>query len=331
MEASELFSLRRAESLERISSLRGQLQKEIPAIKPCLTEPDVCIYATGSLARLEANPASDLDAFFFLTGSEKKKALGRIHDIKVLNIVLSASEKNGFPDFSNDGEYLRFLHIEDVLERIGGREDDYHNALTARMLLMLESSYLYNETLFDKFRLSVIERYFIDFHEHSSDFRPIFLLNDILRFWRTMCLNYEHNREWRSDDLEKRSKGHLANLKLRFSRLSICFSFIVKLLSLGATVSPEQVVEISRLTPLERIQSMSSLGPQEGVLVSTLQKEYAWFLSAVGHDKPKVLSWISDEATRIDAFAHSKVFIESMFRLVHGVSERHGYTRFLII
>jgi len=45
--------------------------------------------------------------------------------------------------FSNDGEFLRILYLEDMLEQLGGREDDYLNYFTARMLLLLESKPLY--------------------------------------------------------------------------------------------------------------------------------------------------------------------------------------------
>lgn len=331
MTTGSTFSARREDSMKRLSALQEHLKHSIHEIRPPLENPDVCIYATGSLARLEANPSSDLDAFFFLTGSSKVKALGRIHDVKVLNAVLEAADLAKFPDFSNEGEYLKFLHIDDVLSHIGGREDDYHNALTARMLLMLESKFLYNEQLFDKFRLDVIERYFVDFHEHATDFRPIFLLNDILRFWRTMCLNYEHNRAWRSEDPDKRAKGHLANLKLRFSRLNICFSFIAKLLSCGPSVVPEQVNYIAGLTPLDRLESLRKHGDAEDKQISILVDEYSWFLDSVSKEKTEVLTWISDEKSRIDAFQHSKIFIDAMYALVFSISERHGYTRFLVI
>jgi hypothetical protein len=326
-----IFSERRSDSEERLALLQEDLATSIKAIDPSIGNPDVCIYATGSLARREANRNSDLDAFFFLTGSSDDCPLGRINDIKVLHAVLKAQVKGGFPDFSNEGEYLKFLHIEDILKHIGGREDDYHNALTARMLLMLESEFLYNKPLFEKFRSDVIERYFIDFHQHSAEFRPIFLLNDILRFWRTMCLNYEHNREWKSTDPEKCAKGRLANLKLRFSRLNICFGFISVLLSDAPSTTPEQVVEIARLTPLDRLQKLSNLGPAEAELVKILLGEYAWFLDAVSLEKTVVLEWISSQDNRSEAFARSKVFIDSMYKLVFMIAERHSYTRYLII
>jgi hypothetical protein len=291
----------------------------------------LCIYATGSLARLEANRWSDLDAFFFLSGSSDKRPLSRIRDVKILNAVVETAYSHGFPDFSNDGEYLKFLHIDDVVKHIGGREDDYHNALTARMLLILESQYLYNSRLYEAFREQVIERYFVDFHRHNSDFKPIFLLNDVLRFWRTLCLNYEHGREWRSKDPEKRAKGHLSNLKLRFSRLTICYSFIAKLLVYGKNITKEQVVEVARMTPLDRLQALAEGNLSRGAEVATLLREYDWFLDVVSHPKSDVLEWISDTDARNKAFAHSIEYINAMFRLVDGIAKENNYSRFLVI
>jgi hypothetical protein len=323
----------RRQSEERLIKLRTELESKLDVADPTKAEPRVCIYATGSLARLEANPSSDLDAFFFLTGeSSDKNSLSRIRDVKILNSVLDASHNCKFPDFSNNGEYLKFLHVEDVVSHIGGREDDYHNALTARMLLMLESKFLFNESLFNEFRARIVERYFIDFHKHNDEFKPIFLLNDILRFWRTMCLNYEHSREWRNaDNDEKWAKGHLANLKLRFSRLNICFSFIAKMLAHGPNISQAQVIEVASLTPLERLEMLSERGAHAKEQISILMDEYHWFLESVGKPKTEVLNWIADKEMRKKAFAHSDKFVHSMYTLVSKIAEESNYMRFLVI
>jgi hypothetical protein len=223
--------------------------------------PSLSIYVTGSLARGEATEHSDLDAFFMLSSKEEKKPIGRIRDTRIFYAVLKAQEAGGFPDFSNEGEYLKFLHIEDVIKNIGGREDDYKNGLTARMLLLLESKWLYDETHFDIFRNQIIQSYFEDYHDHSKNFRPIFLLNDILRFWRTLCLNYENSRSWRpvneSQGVDYRAQGHLKNLKLKFSRLNICFSYICHLLHQGPSLSFKNALHSASLTPFERLTAIS--------------------------------------------------------------------------
>lgn len=331
MAETQLLSDRRRESEARLIVLRADLEKSIGAVEKKFDEPELCIYATGSLARLEANSHSDLDAFFLLSGNASENPIGKIRETKILNAVIFASEENGFPDFSNDGEYLRFLHIDDVIRHIGGREDDYHNAFTARMLLILESKFLYNNQVYIKFRNKIINAYFKDFHDHSKAFQPIFLLNDILRFWRTMCLNYENARKWRGETPEKSAKGHLANLKLRFSRLSICFSFIDYLLSRGPSLAPHDVIATAELTPVERFAQLQLAYPNLGREFEQLLDEYDWFLGKVGFTKDNVLSWISREDVRFDAFDHSRKFAELMEKIVREVADSKGYLRYLII
>lgn len=327
----DLIKSLRDQSTRRLSATRTSLEGKLKLVDDKRRNPKVCIYVTGSLARLEANPSSDLDAFFFLSGCSEKNALSRIRDVKILNAVVESAEQNSFPDFSNDGEYLKFLHIDDVVSHIGGRADDYHNALTARMLLMLESQHLYNEVLFNSFRRKVVERYFVDFHKHNDEFKPIFLLNDILRFWRTMCLNYEHGREWRIKDKEKQAKGHLANLKLRFSRLNICYSFIAKMLVYGQNITIDQVIDVASTTPLERLKILGKRNALSRKCVESLLREYSWFLEAVGRPKQDVLEWISDPSNRKDAFDHSAQFISNMHVLVSHIAEEHKYMRYLVI
>lgn len=267
-----------------------------------------------------------------LSHSEGKKPIGRIRDVKILNAVLEAADENKFPDFSNDGVYLKFLHVEDVLKHIGRREDDYVNAFTARMLMMLESSWLYNEKKFVLFRNKIIKFYFDDFHDHSKDFMPIFLINDILRFWRTLCLNYESGRQWRSQKDElKRAKGHLDNLKLKFSRLNICFSFICHLMHQGVGLNSDSAIYTSSMTPWQRLDDIAHNLPEMADHISSMKHLYSWFLDTTGHPKEDTLQWISIEENRIDAFSKAASFIEQMGNLTREISEKNGYLRYLIV
>jgi predicted nucleotidyltransferase len=131
LETEELINDRARESEERLAGLRRDLSTALGAIEDRFEDPQLCIYATGSLARGEATIHSDLDAFFLLSGSRKDKAISRIRDVKILNAVVSAADTHRFPDFSNDGEFLSFLHIEDLIGQLGSRGDDYHNTFTA--------------------------------------------------------------------------------------------------------------------------------------------------------------------------------------------------------
>lgn len=331
MDNADIFEQRSKESRSRLAALRADLADRIGSVEHRFDDPEVCIYATGSLAREEATEHSDLDAFFLLSGHRAEKRLGRIRDVKILSAVVTAAEVAKFPDFSNDGEYLRFLHIGDIIDHLGSRHDDYHNMFTARMLMILESRYLYNQDAYRRFRNQIISAYFRDFHDHSKNFRPVFLLNDVLRFWRTLCINYEHARQWRENTSEKAAKGHLGNLKLRFSRLCICYSFIAYLLSKGESLSADDVVETAELTPLARLRALGDGDPGINETVGMLLDKYAWFLEHVGQDKETVLHWIANQENRDAAFAESREFVEGMVRLVQQTAEKHGYLRYLVI
>ncbi|MCP9221595.1 hypothetical protein MKP08_02380 [Erythrobacter sp. LQ02-29] len=329
---TDIYARRQSECESRIDDLRKDLSGRVDGLELESRHPKLAIYATGSLARREASIHSDLDAFFMLSGESDGTPMGRIQDVKIFNAVLSAAEAGGFPDFSNDGEYLKFIHIEDVITALGSRIDDYKNTFTARMLLMLESEWLYGKDCFQGFRKQAIEAYFTDFHDHSENFRPLFLMNDILRFWRTLCLNYENSRQWKNvESAEKSAKGHLGNLKLKFSRLHICFSFIAHLLSKGQHLSVEDAIKTSETIPFERLQEIAGNHPAISADVDILCAEYAWFLDATGRSKAETLCWISEQKNRDEAFAHAGRHIDAYGRLVRHVAEQHGYLKFLIV
>ena len=328
----EIFEKRATQADARIGQLRSSLASQLKDLPISSEHPSLCIYATGSLARKEATEHSDLDAFFLLSGDEKEKPLGRIRDVRILNAVLNAQEGTGFPDFSNDGAYLKFLYIDDVVQCIGHREDDYKNAFTARILMLTESTYLYGEENFKTFRDKIIDIYFSDFHNHSNDFKPIFLLNDILRFWRTLCLNYENARHWRDDeDQIKRAKGHLDNLKLKFSRLNICYSYICHLLSQGSALTRENAIATSNLTPFERLGEIEGRYPDMLGIIEAMKTEYAWFLEMTDKPRDDALEWMSDQKNRDEAFRHAGAFVSKTGNLVQQIAEKNGYLRYLIV
>ena len=266
-----------------------------------------------------------------LSGNGNDTPLGKIRDVRILNAVILASEQIGFPDFSNDGEFLKFIHIEELIHHLGDREDDYHNMLTARMLLILESRPIYNDDLYMEMLSNVIGRYFTDFHKHAKDFKPIFLLNDTLRFWRTLCLNYENGKQWRTKDAKRNAKGHLSNLKLRFSRCNTCFSFVAKLLSIGPSMDMAKVIEICELSPLDRLRSLREENRDLSEFIDPMFEEYEWFLESVSRKKEIVIDWISDKDNRKTAFQHSDIFMDCMYSLVSHVASKHDYLRYLVI
>ena len=143
----------------------------------------VCIYACGSLGRLEFGNASDLDAFY-IVDSLKEGCNGPIPKVdreEFFSVIRRINSMLDFPPPSKGGKYLVFTPREDLFD-IGSQEEDSKNSYTARMLLLLESKPLYNKQVYDKLIEDVVDQYFIDYPDHTENFNPLYLMNDIKRY-----------------------------------------------------------------------------------------------------------------------------------------------------
>ena len=138
---SKIISLRQSFAESRIQELKSSVNK-LHALNDI---PKLCIYLTGSFARLEASQHSDVDLFFIHPGSSKSGPISRINKILLDSELIKLSRELNFPEFSNDGEYLLIHYIEDIKDKLGSPQDDSSNYFTARLLLLLESRSIYND------------------------------------------------------------------------------------------------------------------------------------------------------------------------------------------
>jgi hypothetical protein len=302
-------------STRRLSNFKEELNKsdELKKTK------DLCIYTTGSYGRLEACEFSDID-LFFLHGPEDQK-FSKIHKTLIDADIINITRRMAFPEFSGDGEYLEIHNINHIHKELGSRKDDYLNYFTARMLLLLESRPIYNDSLYEKIIDETIDKYYKDFHEHEKDFEPVFIVNDVIRFWRTMCLNYEHNRNRKAEQNQqmneeqikrKKSEAHIKNLKLKFSRKLTCYSFLLSVLYSKMVLKKEDIKDIIIRTPLQRIQDLSSdqtIKPEIDQIIDL----YFWFLNITQIPKDKLLDWIQNDKNRDDAFDRSRQFAKLIY------------------
>src|SRR5215813_9722250 len=135
---STILKTRNEFCARRLADLRERVAK-VEALKKA---PKLSIYVTGSYGRLEASEHSDLDLFFISAG---EKPGGRITKTLIDAELIKIIKDMGFPPFSNSGQYLGIHSLTEMLETLGGREDDFKNFFTARLLLLLESRPVFDD------------------------------------------------------------------------------------------------------------------------------------------------------------------------------------------
>ena len=325
MSASELIGTRQQWSQAKLDNLKEAVS-DLPEVTK---HPDLCIYVTGSFGRLEASEHSDLDLFFINRINPDDAPMSRIHKTLMEASLITKCAELGFPEFSGDGEYLEIHSLQDMLANLGGRKDDYQNLFTARLLLLLESLPIYNEEQYARALHQLTESYFRDYPGHVKDFRPTFLVNDILRFWKTLCLNYEHSRNTSPTDNAVQNKNSLKNLKLKFSRMLTCFSLVVPLAVPRESFEPEECVQLMQKRPLERLEEAAKTISRDD-LWERLVDDYAWFLNATGRPRDEVLEWIGCPDSRKEVEERASTFGDTMYLLLAAVSGKNTM-RYLVI
>jgi predicted nucleotidyltransferase len=292
---------------------------------------EICVYITGSYGRLEANEHSDLDLFFVGPGTEEKNKVPNVEKTLVDADLIRTSRELSFPEFTKGGIYLQIHYLQDILDALGSPSDDAKNYFTARMLLLLESNCIVNETMYVSSIKSIINSYYRDYHDHEVIFRPAFLVNDIHRYWITMCLNYEHARNRKTLTPQEKAEAHLKNIKLKYSRLLTCYSMILHLIASKDPTPPEQVLEWARLTPIRRLLELAEERPELKSAVGSVLDNYSWFLEQTGRDPAVVADWLSDPDSRDKAFDRVRDFGRTMFRLVQETPQDPDRLRYLVV
>ena len=296
--------------------------------------PGLAIYATGSYARLEASEYSDLDLFFAVGAPDGAPTVTRIQERRLFGKLIEIAERMDFPPFSNEGEYLRILYNEDLLNHLGGPEDDRGNYFTARMSMLLESRPVFGCDLHWKNVRAVVRSYLRDFKYHREDFKPTFLMNDIVRFWKTLCLNYEHKRNQPLEDEEKRVSQKIKNFKLKYSRLMTCFATVCSILhdkiSCDGEVwnAEDRIMGIVRRPPRERLPEISN------DTMKNLLTEYEWFLEQTDVSVENLRANFGRKDFRLDAFRRADKFGDIMYELLKSICRSGSgdrYLRYLLV
>jgi len=189
-------------------------------------DPDVAVVLFGSWGRRELTEHSD-DDWLLLVDGPGRAALRP--DVEAVRALLGAGARKP----GTQGAFGTVSASRDLVEHIGLEEDDNRN-LTQRMLLMLESVAVVGEDVHRACWEQVLDRYLA---EGRSDHRPPrFFLNDVMRYWRTIAVDFAGKH--RDDE----RKWGLRNAKLRTSRKMLFAGGLVPILRChalrGADVRP---------------------------------------------------------------------------------------------
>jgi predicted nucleotidyltransferase len=325
----ELLDRRRKGTSERIEELRREL-----ADAESVCGDKACVYATGSFGRGEASLHSDLDLFIVGHGSRKEPALSRLDEILVKADLIDTSRRLGLPEFSGDGQYLVGYTVAELVGALGTPEDDAENTFTARLLLLLESSPLIGESVYHLVIDEVIAAYWKDYAGHKSDFIPAFLANDVLRMWRTFCVNYEA-RTKREPEKEM-AKRRIKNYKLKYSRLLTCYSALLYLLAVfskSKTVSPADAKHMISLTPTQRLEWLAAQPELKDAheLLKTLIVGYESFLSNTDASEEDLLLRFMDKRQREEYFKSAYQFGDLVFDVLDTIGKTSMFHRLLVV
>lgn len=318
--------------LDSISKQRSEYSsKRLKDLKTRLNDldelkdfPKLTVFGAGSYARLEASEFSDIDMFFLSAAKKGEDLERRKNSFRMFGKVIDTIDAMEFPEFSNDCEFLVVINTEDILSNLGSRSDDHENYFTARMLLLLESHCLYGDEVFADVTSKIVSSYFKDFPKHQQTFQPMFLLNDIGRYWKTLLLNYENKRnisEDKSSSEGQETKQKVRNFKLKYSRMTTCFASMAAFGSYSTPVDENMVIGITKLTPRARLESVAKRIPKVKKEVSDVLEQYEWFLEMTGLETSELEGHFADKQKRMQMFKRANEYGDTMYKLIQAIDE----------
>ncbi|WP_437726171.1 nucleotidyltransferase domain-containing protein [Sorangium sp. So ce861] len=274
-------------SAETRARLAALLREQIPC--------DTSAVVFGSLARGEYTTGSDLDWTLLIDGQADE---GHFSQVQAITRILKEAK---FHEPGPTGVFGNVAFSHPILHQIGGQEDTNKNT-TQRILLLLESLAIGKPDAHERVIRLVLSRYVEDdrgLHYGSKrEIIPMFLLNDIVRYWRTVAVDFVYKQRERS------SGWALRNAKLRMSRKLIFVSGLITCFGFelfgkdratwaddGDRISTPALVrflrERIRVTPLESLAEVLLRPAISAETARTLFDSYDAFLDLLSNEEER--------------------------------------------
>lgn len=299
---------------------------------------------TGSGGRGEMTAGSDVDGYVVRVKGEPNAS----HDAVILEATKGALEEAGLPALDRGGEFLAMKAASAVVDTLGSTADDHSNAFTLRMLFLLESRPLLGQSAYDAFFKTVSGVYRATAGDYEKSFQPFFLVNDIVRYWRTVLLNHESRLRrkqeeltaegWSGTELTKLLLAHrrYRSQKLAFPRCLSCFSALAYLLALapedGDAITAEHERELFDLTPVGRLRRVAALQPEVSTRVQAMLELYAGYMERTDAGKKEVLANLQREDDYQRSTSETgRRFTKEMFELIQGLGRGNRLHRSMLI
>ena len=277
------------------------------------------VAVSGSLGRLEALPHSDCDLLVLLhddaSDEECQLAMQTVWGLlQGLDLLLPKS----------GGIYVQPCRRREICDcdTLGLVAED-EDVFGKRMQLLLDAQAVYAQAEFEAVLRDLLHRYALGFLQYDAQKEWVYLLNDVLRYFRAYCA-------WRQFDLshDAANNWYVRNVKLRNSRL-LMFAGLVLLLGECSKERIDKIAWLQKyvaLTPLERIAHVYVANEDENFAL--LLDSYEFFMCQM--NKQEVRQSLLD--VRVNSLAQLDDKAPPVYTRLHDRSRaiRQELTRFVL-
>lgn len=276
--------------------------------------PGIGVVLTGSFARGEVVPDSDCDFLVIVTEVAEPHHVPRtVHAMKTL------VEEHEYEPPGDQGVFGDFALAAELMARIG-LDGDSNTNLTRRILLLFESVAVFGDGALETARDLLLVRYCYDYHPEvrAKDTLPStarFLLNDLVRYWRTVTVDFGAKR-WRS----ARRDWYLRYAKLLTTRKILFAGSLFSVLTIEQAMRESDPARVFddlldhlrrqlQFTPLGRLMSgYDALQPQGQQALVGILENYERFVALISDKETRdALKDVGD-----DGYAELRTTVEEI-------------------